>query len=104
MRDPLDNLLLSGAHHFLISAVWVVIFTALGLLMIRSLSVASHGNSQHHPLVWLVLAMFIWSMMLILWSTYRPDFIWGLLGLGVPTFGIVARLFRPRPRRFRSWY
>ncbi|MGY2894773.1 hypothetical protein [Deinococcus sp. UYEF24] len=103
MRDPLDDLLLSGAHHFLISAVWVFIFTTLGLLMIRSLNIASHRTSQYHPLVWLVLAMLIWSVMLILWSTYRPDFIWGLLGLGVPAFGIVIRILRPKPRRFRSW-
>ncbi|WP_407572683.1 hypothetical protein [Deinococcus altitudinis] len=103
MRDPLDALLLSGAHHFLISVAWVLIFSALGFLMIRSLSLASDGNSPHHPLVWLVFAMLVWSVMLILWGTYRPEFIWGLLGLGIPAFGIVARIFRPRPRRFKSW-
>ena len=104
MRDPLTDLLLSGAHHFLISALWVLLFATLGLLMIRSLGIASDGNSQHHPLVWLVLAMFIWSVMLMLWGTYRPDLVWGLMGLGVPVFGTVSRIFRPKPRRLRSGY
>lgn len=104
MRDPLTDLLLNGAHHFLVSAFWVLLFAALGLLMIRSFSLASEGNNRHHPLVWLVLALSTWSVMLMLWVSYSPDFAWGLMGLGVPVFGIVTRIHRPKPRRFRSWY
>ena len=103
MRDPLTDLLLRGAHQFSISACWVVLFVMLSLLMIRSLGIASQGNSRHHPLVWLVLAIFTGSVLLMLWGTYQPDLTWGLMGLGIPTFGVVSRIFRPRPRRFRSW-
>ena len=104
MSDPLTTSLLSGAHQFLISAAWVLAFAALGFLMLRSLMISSHGRSQYHPLVWLVLALSIWSVMLLLWCLYQPDLVWGLVGLGIPVFGVVWPMYRPRVRRFRSRY
>jgi len=103
MRDPLTDLLYNGAHHFLLSGLWVLLFVTLSLLMVRSLSLALASTSRHHPLVWLVLALSLWVVMLMLWCVYQPDLSWGLLGLGLLTVGVVAPVLRPRPRRFRSW-
>ena len=103
MRDPLTDLLLNGAHRVMISGLWVLLFAALGLLMLRSLTTASRGTGRHHPLVWLVLGLFIWTVMILLWCLYQPELVWGLIGLGVPVFGVVLPTLRPRRRRFRSW-